>query len=139
MGGATVTPGTPTCNKITVNASQFVGINTTSFNVALMTLPFHAKAIGVSVKHSVAFTGGGLTTFTVSVGDSTGSGGVTHYTAPYNIFQAPGATTFQDTSMFKSGTMSGGSTITANFIGSGNVSLATQGSVDIRVCTVGIP
>lgn len=82
------------------------------------------KLIGATVKHSTAFTGTGLTSLTVSLGDSTS---VTAYTPTFNIFQAVSTTTFQDTALFKSTTMSAAPpVVNAHFIANTNLGQASK-------------
>lgn len=72
-------------------------------DITLFSLPAKHKMLGASVKHSVLFDDGTgpMSAATVSVGDSSGA---TAYTAAFDIFQAVSATTYQDTSLFKSTT-----------------------------------
>ena len=101
------------------------------FNVAAtsadiqVTLPQqYSKIIGTTVKHSTAFAGTGLTSLTVSLGDSTSN---TAYTGTFDIFQAVATTTFQDTALFKSTTMAATPpVINAHFIANTNLGKASQ-------------
>lgn len=133
IGGATV----PTWRKFTILETALTGASTTE-DEALFTASQLEKILGVCIKHSAAFTGGGLTTFTVSVGLA---GDVEFYSDPQNIFQVPGDTVKLDTNTFGSQTMaSGGHAIIAHFISTGdNVVAATAGSVDIWMLTSVMP
>lgn len=106
----------------------------TSQAITLFTLPAHSKILGVCVKHSEAFSGGSLSTMTVSVGRATAA---TDYTAAADIFAAVADTTLQETSMFKAST-DAAVALLATFTGSHNVNTATAGSVDVYVCYLNV-
>ena len=120
--------------------SAFIVASTTA-NRTLLTLPAGGKILGVTIKHSTAFAGTAVSAVTISVGDTNST--FDQYASAFDIFQATGATTYQDSSEFKS-TTSVSSTVSAHFIantnfGSGAATVLTQGSVDISVCWVGTP
>jgi len=105
----------------------------TTHTQALMTLPAGgAQILGVFVKHSTAFSGGSLSSMTVSVGKS---GSVTFFTSTFDIYQAVADTTVQETSLFKKGQLTALPVI-ATFTGSHNVNTATAGVVDIYILYV---
>lgn len=108
----------------------------TTQDITLLTLPARGKVCAVSVKHSAAFTGGGLTAMTVSLGRT---GNTTFYTAANDIFIAPTDLLIQDTSLYKSGTHASEAVLARFTSTSANVSAATAGSVDIWVGTLVLP
>lgn len=91
----------------------------------------------VRIKHSVAFSGGGITAMTVQVGKS---GGANNFFAPaFDVFQAVADGTLYE------GLVTGGmgqlSAVTPNctFTSVGaNVSAATAGTVNIDICAVSL-
>ena len=91
------------------------------------------KLCGVTIKHSTAFSGTGITGLTVSVGTATAP---TIYASAFDIFQATGDTVFQDSQVMRSATMAAaGHTVIARFESVGaNLSALTAGEVDIWVC-----
>lgn len=137
----TATPATGTANnegnpcwqRYTIAESALTDADT-SEDETLFTCSQFCKVRGVVVKHSTAFTGGGLTAFTVSVGDSSAP---TTYAPAFDIFQAAGDTVFDDTDGLASTTMAAaGHSVIARFTSTtANVADATAGSVDIWVCS----
>jgi hypothetical protein len=101
------TPGgfVPACAKYNVAYTDGgFQVAASTADVTLFTLPARGKIIGVNIKHSVAFAGTQLANTTVSVGN--GSPPYDQFAAPFDISQPPASTVFQDTSEFKSATMS---------------------------------
>ncbi len=129
----------PYWTKYTVlySALSFAG---TSNDITLLTLPSKAVVHGVVIKHSVAFSGGSLTTYTLSVGIV---GTLAKYIAAFDVFQAVANGTFGASGAAIPGTMpeSLGATtaIRVAAVGSHNLSTATAGSADIWVQTSLLP
>lgn len=112
---------TPTTIAYTNTAFQ---VASTTADSVLFALLSRGKVTGVNIKHSAAFAGTGLASMTVSVGD--GNATFDQYASAFDIFQAPGDTVFQDSSEFKSTTMTGaGSSVSAHFIGNTNLGEAS--------------
>lgn len=135
--GASIAPGgsTPSCETFTVPESALTAASAIE-DVVLFNLPARAKISAVNVKHSQAFTGGGLTAMTVSVGDSSGAA---FYTSAFDIFQPSGNVAMQDTNLFKSST-SAARNVLARFTATGaNVVDANSGSLDVAVCWAVMP
>lgn len=125
----------PSCKKYTKTFSDLTTASTTEDEV-MFNLPARGKLTGVTIKHTTAFTGGALSAFTVSVGDSSGD---TFYTATFDIFIAPTDLLFLDTPMHSSSTFAARD-VFAHFISTGaNVDAATAGSVDLIACWVVLP
>jgi hypothetical protein len=85
----------------------------------------------IRVKHSVAFSGTGITAMKLRVGKS---GGVTNFFTPdFDVFQAVADGTLQETALVPMGQLSGVTpTVTFTSVG-GNVNAATAGVVNIDV------
>jgi hypothetical protein len=107
----------------------------TSQTITLFALGGKDAVMGVRIKHSTAFTGGGVGSCTVSVGGSVE--GATGFAAAFNIFQAAAATTGQMTQCFKNGT-SDGQDVQAVFTVDTTCAALTAGQVDIDVLTMTI-
>lgn len=105
----------------------------TSQAIALFTLGPNDAIMGVRIKHSEAFTGGSVSSCTVSVGGATD--GVAAYATAFNIYQAVAATTLQWSQCLKNGTAaSAGQVVSATFTSGGdNLSSLTAGAVDIDI------
>jgi hypothetical protein len=125
--------GNPCWQKYTIDETALTDADT-SEDETLFTCSQFCKIRGVVVKHSEAFTGGGLTAFTVSVGTASAP---TAYTSAFDIFAAASDTGFQDTDLMKSTTMAAaGHSVIAQFTSTtANVADATAGNVDIWVCS----
>jgi hypothetical protein len=85
----------------------------------------------IRVKHSVAFSGTGITAMKLRVGKS---GGATNFFTPdFDVFQAVADGTLQETALVPMGQLSGVTpTVTFTSVG-GNVNAATAGVVNIDV------
>jgi hypothetical protein len=130
------------CTTYTVTYSNAAfSAAASSVPVTLAALPARGKITGVTIKHSTAFAGAGVTSTVVSVGD--GNTPYNQYASQFDVFQAVSATAFQDSSQFKSTTMAASNIVawfTANTNwGSGSATVLTAGSVDFAVCTVVLP
>jgi hypothetical protein len=91
---------------------------------------------GVALKHSTAFTGGGLTAMDVSVGTVDAS---RYYTEAFSVLQAVGNAVFQDTTMFKSASWLADDVYLWFASDGANVNAATAGSVEVNACWVQLP
>ena len=99
--------------------------------LTLKTLPKGSFVTGVRIKSATAFTGGGASACTVSVGSAAGN--ATTFSAAYDIFQAVADTALQMTSMFKAATYAQ-DTLQAFFTSVGaNLNALTAGVVYIDV------
>jgi hypothetical protein len=115
--------------KFTLTYADLTTAGTTQ-EVALFTLPAAGKILGTFIKQSVKFSGGSLSTMTVSVGIT---GTTTAFSTTHDIFAAVADTACLETSQFKA-TGLAAKAVVAEFTGSHNVNTATAGSVDIYVC-----
>ena len=121
------------CTTYTIAESALTDADTEE-DEALFTLAAGGRIDGVTVKHSAAFTGGGLTAMTVSVGTAAAP---TEFTVgTFDIFQAVGDTVKLDSGYWGSPTNASVGIIARFTSTSANVSAATAGSVDIEVCHV---
>lgn len=103
----------------------------TSNDIELFSLPAGAVIHAVKQKHSAAFTGGAIATYTTSVGIV---GTLAKYAAAFNVFQAPGNTVFQVTGTIGSENHGAVTSIRIAAVSSGaNLNAATAGSVDVWV------
>ena len=135
------------CTKYTVTFADaaFIAAATTA-DVTIFTAAQYQKLSGVTAKHSVIFSdgGGAMTQVTVSLGYA---GSTIYYTNANNIGEATAVsdTAYQDTTLFKSGTMAvAGQAVLARFtatganFGNGAVTSLVSGSVDFWVCSTTI-
>jgi hypothetical protein len=135
-GAASASAGTPLWTKYTVAEAAFTDADGEE-DVELFVLPSGAVIEGVVVKHNTAFTGGGLTAFTISVGVA---GELDKYSSDFDVFQAVSATAFQSSQVQEIGSFGGTTSIRANAKSTtANVADATAGSVDIWVKTTTLP
>jgi hypothetical protein len=84
--------------KYQVPETAFVGGGTTE-DIELFSLLPGGIIHGVKIKNAIAFSGGGATTFTMSVGIS---GTLAKYASAFDVFQAVSDTTFQLSNSFGS-------------------------------------
>ncbi|HUO30311.1 MAG TPA: SGNH/GDSL hydrolase family protein [Bryobacteraceae bacterium] len=121
----------PGCHTFTIPYTN-EGFNVASTSAAIqIRLPQqYTKLIGTTIQPTTAFAGTGLTSLTVSLGDSTSA---TAYGNAFNIFQATGGNVFQDTALFKSTTMSASPPV-MNAYFTANTNLG-QGSKTITAAT----
>ena len=128
-GGALVGP-VMQWKKFTVAETAFTAA-ATSESITLFTLAAGELIHAVKIKHSVAFSGGALSAWTVEVGIS---GDSAKYAAAFDTFQAVAATTFQATSVLGSEDHGSGTIIEITARSAGDDVLdATAGSVDVWV------
>lgn len=133
--GPCVNTAVPVCSKYTVAETALTDADT-SQDIALFTLPARGKITGVTIKQSDNFTGGSISALTVSVGTTASPAA---YSAAFDIFQAEGDTVMQDDGGHFSTTFVSHSVIAQFNSTGGNVSAATQGSVDIWACYAVLP
>jgi hypothetical protein len=121
----------PVWIKYTLTYDQMAP-NGFTYSAPLFTLPPKGVIHAVKIKHSAAFTGGLIASYTVSVGIS---GNLTKYAAASNVFDAPGDTNFDLSSTVggESHADAGTQIYAAATSTTGWLSDATQGSVDIWV------
>lgn len=81
----------PAWFRVRIDSTAFKAVATTE-NIALFSLPASGLVHAVAIVPRVAFSGGGVTAYTLSVGIT---GTLAKYAAAFNVFQAPGATVFQ--------------------------------------------
>lgn len=99
--------------------------------VGLFTPPTKSIVYGSLIKHSVAFSGGGVTGMTVSIGTA---GSAALYGAAFNVFQVVANNTFETTDIFTIDNWVVPGAIVATFTSTGAApSAATAGSVDIYI------
>ena len=79
----------------TVNSSDFTAV-ANSEDILIATLAAGSVVHAVQIKHSVAFTGGGIASYTLSVGIT---GNLDRYASPFDVFPAPAAGNLQDTGL----------------------------------------
>lgn len=79
--------GSPTWYKVNVTKTTF-SINAATINVNLLTVPAGANLLAIKMKHSVPFTGGSISAYTLSVGIT---GNNTFFFGNFSVFQAAGA------------------------------------------------
>jgi len=114
----------------TVDESDFTAGATTE-SIELFSLPAGYMIQSIGLYHDEAFTGGGLSAFTVEVGIV---GNTDSYAIAFDVFSSPGGTNFQlsHNPGMESATGATSIKITATSI-SANVSAATAGSVKVGV------
>lgn len=126
------------CKKYTKTFTDLTDADTEQDPV-LFNLPARGKVWAVNIKHSTAFSGGGLSAMTVSVGDSTSP---TLYALAFDAFQAVADDKFQDgpsAPNFLSSTWAARD-VFARFTSTGaNMNAVTAGSVDVHVCWLVLP
>lgn len=141
LGGTTVTyaGSVPKWYKLTVSESAFTA-GAASESVTLFSLPARGVIHGFYMKHSTAFSGGGIADYTLEIGIS---GDTVKYMTAFDVFQA-----VADTAAARSGPATAleleAHTAATNILltarcASGNVSAATAGSVDIWVLVSKLP
>lgn len=117
--------GVPQWTNVTKTYSDFSAAATTK-DIEIFSLPAGGVIHGVKIKHSTAFSGGSLTSYTVSVGLA---GDLDKYASAFDVFQAASDTTFQMSQNFVSENHGAVSSVRAEATGSHNLDTATAGSV----------
>lgn len=120
----------PCWTKYTFTFSDFSTAATTN-SITLFSLRAGGVIHAVKIKHSTAFSGGAIASYTVEAGIA---GNTTKYAPAFDVFQATGATTYAITNdgFGESHTASTTIQITATSTGA-NLDAATAGSVDVWV------
>lgn len=119
--------------KYTKTFTDFSSLGASTNSIALFTLPAKVTLDRVVIKHSVAFSGGTLTGYTVSVGVS---GNPTKYASAFNVFQAVASNIFQNSVDDVLEDFTSGTSVTATATATGDtLDHATAGSVDIWIKT----
>lgn len=96
-------------------------------------LPAGGVIHAVKIKHSEAFAGGDIASYTISVGIV---GTEAKYAAAFNVFQAPGATVQQLTGTLGTENHGAATSIKATAVSTvGDLDEATDGAVDIWILT----
>jgi hypothetical protein len=127
---------TPVWTKYSIGYAALAAAATTN-NITLLTLPAKTLITRVVIRHTEAFSGGSLSSYTISVGIA---GTLAKYCAAFDVFQAVSGTAFgvstvaQTLESFTSDTA-----IKVAAVGSHNLNTATTGSVDIYVQTAELP
>ena len=112
--------------------------NANAVDIELFELPANAKITGITVKHSSAFAGSGITAMSVSLGSKVGTVvDPEFYAMPFDVAQTPASDKFHDADMFLSKVSTAHKVVarfTANAnVGTGSATNLTSGSVTIRV------
>lgn len=125
--------------KYTVLYSALATAGVTN-NIELFSLPAKTVVEKVIIKTSIAFLGGLIATYTLSVGIA---GTLAKYIAAFDVNQAVGATVFGFSAATVASTPENFSSATSVKVAAistvGNLDAATQGSVDIYVLTSLLP
>ena len=100
-------------------------------DIEVFSLPAGGVIHGVKTKHSTSFTGGAISSYTISVGIA---GTLTKYASAYDVFQATGNTAFQLSNTVGSENHGASTSIRAAATSGGaNLDAATAGSVTIWI------
>jgi hypothetical protein len=138
-GTGLATAAFPTWTKYTVAHTALQTAATTN-NISLFILPAKTMIHKVVVKHSTAFAGGAIATYTVSVGII---GTLAKYIAAFDVFQAVSSTAFSIAAATVNAGVedfSSGVAIQIAAISTvANLNATTQGSVDVWVLTSLLP
>jgi len=121
--------GAPSWTKYTKTFTDF-SIGALTNPITLFSLPAGGIIHVIKTKHSVAFSGGSITSYIISLGVS---GSPTKYAGPFDVFQAVAATTFQCQEGIGSENHTGATNIIATATASHNLNTAEAGSVDFWV------
>lgn len=122
----------PSWTKYTKTNADFSSAALTN-TITLATLPVNTVVHGVKIKHSTAFSGAGITAYTVSVGTGAGNGSQI-YASPYDVFQVVASTAMQISNTLSSeGSGVYNLTATATSVGANLNAASGAGSVDIWV------
>jgi hypothetical protein len=122
--------GLPIWHKYTISESAFTAASSTE-NIELFQLPAKASIHNIIIKHTTSFTGGSVTSFTLSVGVS---GNLTKYASAYDVFQATGASNHQASNTFDMENYGAATSIRLTAVSAGgNVADVTAGTVEVYV------
>lgn len=107
---------------------SFAGLTT---DIDVFTLPARGVITKVVLKHTTAFSGGAIASYTVSVGIT---GNFTKYATAFNVFQATGDTVFGFNNLQNMENFGATTSIRAEATATGdNLDQAAAGSVDIYI------
>ena len=128
-GGGT---NSPVWSSYNLTYSSF-STASTSNTITLVTIPPKTMIHQVVIKHSTAFSGSGITGYTVSIGDAAKN---VRFTQPWDVTQTVSDTTRSITQVddIESFASSTNILITANSTGT-NLSAATAGAVEVWLLT----
>lgn len=120
----------PVWEKVTVTYAQLAAAALTN-SITLLELPAGGIIHAVKIKHSVAFTGGAISAYSVSVGIA---GNTAKYASLFDVFQAADDESYQITDVLagEDHDTAVNILVTALAVGA-NLSAAGAGSVDIWV------
>jgi hypothetical protein len=108
-----------------------------SNQITLATLPAKTVLHGVALKHSAAFGGGTIATYTVSVGLAASP---TKYASAFNVFQAPGDTVGQLSVGGYVENFAASTDVKISAVATGGMlNAATSGSVTVWLLTTKLP
>lgn len=116
-----------------------LAIAATTNNIEIYATGSKCRIVDVFLKHSAAFTGGSISSYTISVGDTGGSTPYDEYMTAQDVFVAPGDTDYHinvvnQVQNWSGITQSIGITATASH----NLNTATAGSVEIQLTLMDI-
>jgi hypothetical protein len=134
-GGGGFTPTKYTVSYASIAAAGAV----TSFNFNLFSLPAKTAIHAVVIKHTTAFSGTGITGYTVGVGLATNP---TKYASAFDVFQAVASNTFQETNdgiSVEDFTSATPVILSATSVGANLNAGSGAGSVDIYIYTSTLP
>lgn len=122
--------------KYTVDYSQFSFVGT-NFGIDLTQLPAKRVLLAVCIKHSTSFSGGAISSYTLSVGLS---GLSSKYASAFNVRQAPGSSVAQLSSGVWCEDFVSPTTVRvqATSVGAA-LNAATQGTAEIWLYTTDMP
>ena len=129
MPGTVVATGTPRWIKLTVSESDFIAA-ATSEHIELFSLQAGEIIHSIKIKHSIAFSGGGAGSVTLSVGTASNR---TKYTSAFDVFQAVSNTTFQLSDSFSSENHGSATSVRVEAVSDINVGDLTAGTADIWI------
>lgn len=127
----------PQWTKVTKTFTDFATAGLTN-DIEILSLPAKGVVHSVMIKHTAAFTGGLIATYTLSVGIT---GTLAKYVAASNVFQAPSNTLSFPSVITPIMENSGAVTsVRAAAISTvGNLNAATTGSVDFYILVSTLP
>lgn len=126
--GGGSSPATPLWVKRTLTFADFAAA-ALSNAITLYALPAGGVLHAVKIKHSAAFGGGAIATYTVSVGIAATPN---KYATAFNVFQAPASNTFQVTGTVGGEDQASAVNLVAQAVSTGaNLNAANAGSVEI--------
>lgn len=118
----------PTWIKVTKVFGDLAAAALTN-DIQLLSLAAGGFIHAAKIKHSAAFTGGAIATYTLSIGIV---GNLTKYAPAFNVFQAPGNTVLQASGLAGSENHAAAVSIRLAAVSTvANLNAATAGSVDI--------